>query len=81
MKTLLDRCRDFMAPYRVGMEPADDRDAQKLIDFVCVEVGRAADPRLDQSLPLVLYFDNDGDRQAMIEAVQAEKPNWKWRKP
>ncbi|HEX4041081.1 MAG TPA: hypothetical protein VHY10_05220 [Xanthobacteraceae bacterium] len=74
MKTLRDRCKEMLgklqrdAMLRQG-SPVDD-----LIAFVIAETGRSADKALDETLPLVLYFGSDEDRDEFIEMVRAAKP-------
>lgn len=55
--------------------PVDD-----IVEFVCAEVGRTASPALDEKLPLVLYFDNDADREEFIAAARAMHPRWRAKK-
>ena len=45
------------------------------IEMVEVERGRGADDRLKDTLPLVLYFGNEKDREEFISLVQEAKPN------
>jgi hypothetical protein len=72
--TLRDRCRAFLekaqrdAVMRQG-SPVDD-----LLAFVLAERGRAADPALEETLPLVLYFGTAEEREEFVAAVQAVKP-------
>lgn len=71
---LRDRCRAFLekaqrdAIMRQG-SPVDD-----LMAFVMAERGRAADPDLAETLPLVLYFGSAEEREEFVAAVQAVKP-------
>jgi hypothetical protein len=72
---LRDRCKELYqkmsrdAILRQG-SPVDD-----LIAFVIAETGRTADLRLEKSLPLCLYFNNDQDREDFIAAIRKAKPN------
>lgn len=72
--TLRDRCKEFYqkmqrdAMLRQG-SPVDD-----LAAFVVSETGRAADSRLDKTLPLCLYFGNETDREEFIALVREAKP-------
>lgn len=74
--TLHDRCREFLD----GMidpgsfEPIADSDVEKLVAFVASEIGRAADERFEDTVPLCLYFGNEADRREFIDAVQMAKP-------
>jgi len=47
---------------------------EDLVAFVISEIGRAADQRLDDSLPLCLYFSSKEDREEFVAAVQEAKP-------
>jgi len=79
--TLRDRCAAFLdrmsrrAVMRVG-SPVD-----LLVDFVVSENGRAgADGLLEEKLPVCLYFDNQEDREAFVEAARAAMPGARIRK-
>ena len=80
MSSLRDRCREMLgtlnrnAMLRQG-SPVDD-----LLAFVLAEIGRSADDRLAESLPLVLYFATDQDRDEFVAAVQEAKPGMTSRK-
>lgn len=72
--TLRDRCKEMVGTMqrngilRLG-SPVDDLTA-----FVVSEIGRAADARLDDTLPLCLYFGSKEDREEFVAAVQEAKP-------
>ena len=72
--TLMDRCKQFHqkaqrdAMLRQG-SPVDD-----LMAFVLSEQGRAADESLKDTLPVVLYFGGDDDREEFMAAVREAKP-------
>ena len=72
--TLRERCLEMHrrmhrdAMLRQG-SPVDD-----LVDFVVAERGRAAEDRLDESLPLCIYFKTEGDREEFIDAFHKAKP-------
>lgn len=55
--------------------PVDD-----LMAFVVAEIGRSADDRLAETLPLVLYFATKQDRDEFVAAVQEAKPGMVARK-
>ena len=75
-ETLRERCKAMYqqmtrnAILRQG-SPVDD-----LLAFVVAENGRAADERLDPTLPLVVYFTNDADREEFIAAVREANPSF-----
>ncbi len=50
--------------------PVDDLTA-----FVVSEIGRSADTKLENTLPLCLYFETDEDRKEFIAIVREVKPN------
>ena len=71
---LRERCKAFYQQMGVnGMlrqgSPVDDLTA-----FVVSEIGRAADSRLEDTLPLCLYFGTEEDRAEFLEVVHAAKP-------
>jgi len=47
---------------------------ENLMAFVVAETGRAADERLEESLPLCLYFGSDEDREEFVAMVREAKP-------
>lgn len=53
---------------------------QDLRDFVHSEIGRKADPRLDNTLALIIYFQDEVSRDDMIAAIRHEKPGMRARK-
>lgn len=77
MTTLRERCEKFAA------ENFEDREfvdiAPERIDalqaFVLAERGRAADPKLEGSLPLVMYCGDEASRQKLIDAFKEAHPN------
>ena len=72
--TFRERCKQFLdeqtrnAIMRQG-SPVDD-----LMAFVIAENGRAADLRLENSLPLCLYFLTKEDREEFVQVIRAAKP-------
>jgi hypothetical protein len=74
-KSLRERCKEFYqrmgqnAMMRQG-DPVDD-----LVAFVLAELGRRADDRLDDTLPLCLYFGSKADRDEFIALVRQAKPS------
>jgi hypothetical protein len=50
--------------------PVDD-----LMVFVQAEKGRAADDGLKDTLPLILYFGSEQDREEFMALVREAKPN------
>lgn len=74
--SLLERCRAWAES--IGGAP--EIEIQDLADFVHSEIGRAADERLADDAPLVLYFGTEEDRQQFLEVVMEAKPGWISRK-
>jgi len=66
--TLRKRCQQFLA----GM--TYDRNAADLEAFVISELGRAADTKLESTVPLCLYFGSEKDREEFVAAVHEAKP-------
>ena len=75
MTTLRYRCKEVLNKIRYGLRPIDT-----LLEFVISEQGRAADNRLEEALPLCLYFISDKDRDEFISHVRAVKPELVMRK-
>lgn len=83
--TLRDRCQVILAKISQGGferlgKHVDVSPLDTLVDFVCAEVGRTADDKLDDTLPLVLYFGDEADREEFIAMVRDVKPTWTARK-
>lgn len=77
---LRDRCKEFLSTLKRNAMLRQNDPVDDLVAFVVTETGRTADTRLETSLPLVLYFKDDADREGFIELVQEAKPNMTWRK-
>lgn len=78
--TLRDRCKailDKMA--RDGML-RQNSPVDTLIEFVISEQGRAADSRLEEALPLCLYFETNEERDEFIVLIHKAKPGMTMRK-
>jgi hypothetical protein len=68
--SLRDRCNQFLQTRERGMLP----DPDDLAAFVTTEIGRAADRRFEDSVPVALYFSTVEDREEFVAAVMAAKP-------
>lgn len=69
--TLRSRCAAFL-----GLISHHDLSVvDNLVAFVVAETGRSADARLDQSLPLCLYFSTKADREEFIQIYHEAKPH------
>jgi hypothetical protein len=64
--TLRVRCREFCEGTQF--------DVDDLVALVLSEIGRAADERLDDSVPLCLYFKNKEEREEFVAAIIDLKP-------
>lgn len=71
---LRERCKEMIdklsqnAILRQG-SPVDD-----LMAFVLAEQGRTADYRLEETMPLILYFEDEAGRADFIKVVREVKP-------
>jgi len=77
---LRERCKEFYQKSRQDAMLRQNDPVEELVCFVISEIGRAADSRLDDTLPLCLYFSNAQDRAELVAAVQAAKPGMISRK-
>ena len=74
-KTLRDRCKiiaDKIA--RDGMLRQGSA-IDTILEFVLAERGRASDPPLEGTLPLVLYCGSKADRDGLIAVFREVHPN------
>lgn len=75
MSNLRERCRAFLQDQKQRAMLREGSRVDDLVAFVIAERGRTADKRLDQSLPLCLYFATEADRQGFIDDVREAKPD------
>lgn len=78
--TLRMRCAAFLSKLQLDAIMRDGSPVDDLIAFVIAETGRKADAKLDQALPLCLYFPTAADREEFIDAFLEAKPHWTARK-
>jgi hypothetical protein len=76
--SLRDRCKDFFQSQTQNAIMRLGDPVQNIHDFVLSEIGRA--PELADAKPLVLYFQTEADRDELVAAIMAEKPNMLARK-
>jgi hypothetical protein len=77
--SLHNRCTQWIKAQQD--DPGISREmVQDLADFVRTEIGRAADLRLEDAAPLVLYFTTEQDRAEFLAAVHEAKPGMIARK-
>ncbi len=70
--SLKQRCMQFLHDTQIA---APQMTVDDFVDFVQSEIGRAADSVLEDTEPLVLYFATEADREELVNAILAEKPN------
>lgn len=75
MTTLRDRCKAMYQQMQTNAMLRQGSPVDDLTAFVLAEKGRAADDSLKETLPLVLYFVTDADRDEFLEIVREAKPN------
>ena len=71
---LRDRCK---AQYQRMTQNAILRTGDPVEDltaFVMAEIGKAADSRLDDAEPLVLYFSDPKEREEFVALIMEAKP-------
>ncbi len=78
--TLRDRCKKILDKLAMDAMLRQNSPVDTLLEFVVSEQGRTADSRLDEALPLCLYFATDADREEFIALVREAKPGMTWRK-
>lgn len=75
MTTLRERCQAVVDKISRDAILRQGSAADTLLEFVLAEKGRAAAAdRLAESLPLVLYFTTDADREDFIAVIHEAKP-------
>ena len=76
MMTLRGRCTKFLTDMIRNMPSAHvDELVSDLMDFVVAETGRTAEERLDQSLPLCLYFATKENREEFVALMHEARPH------
>lgn len=73
--SLRDRCKQIVTKMKQDAILRQGSSVDTLLEFVLSEIGRSADPSLDKTLPLCLYFATEQDREEFIALVQEAKPN------
>lgn len=74
--TLRERCKAFLQKAQQDAILRQNNPVEELMSFVMSEQGRAADKKLEPTLPLVLYFGNESDREEFVTLMHAAKPDW-----
>jgi hypothetical protein len=73
--TLRSRCAAFLSQAKIDALLRQGSPVDDLMAFVIAETGRKADRRMEQSLPLCLYFSDDAAREEFIALWHEGKPN------
>lgn len=80
MKTLRQRCQEIAGKISTDGILRQGNPVDTIMEFVLAETGRKASPKLKESLPLVLYFKDDAERDEFIELFRQAKPGMISRK-
>lgn len=78
--SLRDRCTAIYQQIHRDAILRQGSPVDTLLEFVVAETGRSADKRLEETLPLCLYFQTDADREEFIELVREAKPGMVMKK-
>jgi hypothetical protein len=78
--SLRDRCKKVLDKMAMDGMLRQNSPVDTLLEFVISEQGRAADSRLEETLPLCLYFTSDEERDEFITLVRDAKPGMSMRK-
>lgn len=78
--SLRDRCKAHYQKSRTDALLRQGDPVEDLMAFVVSEIGRAADDKLEETLPLCLYFASEHDRDEFVQAVQFMRPGMRAKK-
>lgn len=78
--SLRERCKAHCQKARTDAMLRQGDPVEDLMAFVISEIGRAADDRLNESLPLCLYFQTKEDRDEFAAIVLQAKPGMRAKK-
>lgn len=76
LPSLRERCKAIYQKMQQDAILRQGNPVDDLLAFVVAEIGRSADPRLDKTLPLVVYFGEDRDREEFIAAILEANPGF-----
>lgn len=71
---LRERCKAMLSILQIDAMLRQGDPVSDLMAFVMAETGRSADPALEDTLPLVLYFGTKEDREEFVAVVREAKP-------
>lgn len=78
--TLRDRCKAHYQKMRQDAILRQGDPVEDLLAFVVSEIGRSVDDKLENTLPLCLYFEDEQGRDEFVAAVLHAKPNMRTKK-
>lgn len=78
--TLRERCKKLYQKLGTDAMLRQHDPVQTIVEFVVAETGRAAGQLGDNTLPLVLYFKTEEDREEFIELFKITHPTMISRK-
>lgn len=77
---LRDRCKAHLQKASLDAILRQNDPVEELMAFVISEIGRAADDKLEETLPLCLYFASKEDRDDFVALMRRAKPNMRTKK-
>lgn len=72
--SLRDRCKEMLGKMQRNAMLRQGSPVDDLMAFVQSEIGRTADPNLEDTKPMILYFGSEQDREEFIAIVREVKP-------
>lgn len=78
--TLRDRCKSICDKMQMDAMMRQGSSVETLLEFVESERAKSADKSLEGTLPLILYFGTEQDREEFMVLMHAAKPNMISRK-
>ena len=72
--SLHERCRKVLNKIERDAMLRQNDPISTLIEFVVAEQGRSADRKLEETLPLCLYFTTSTDREEFVQAMREIHP-------
>ena len=80
MSNLHERCKEMLGKLRQDAMLRQGSPVEDLVAFVVAETGRSAEMKLEDTLPLCLYFPTEQDREGFIRTVQEVKPHMRMKR-